>query len=76
MVLCGIHRPHIKDHGSVDVSASRVSLSVAIDVKANKTDGHIKVKSTSCSFHIGSIKIDFHGKARSVYTCEHDPLTV
>ena len=65
IVAVYMYRPHLKDHGSVDISASGVSLSVTIDIKANKTNGHMRVKSTSCSFHIGSIKIDFHGKERS-----------
>lgn len=58
-------RPHLKDHGSVDISASGISLSVSVDVKANKTDGHMQLNSTGCSFNIDTIKVDFHGGARS-----------
>ena len=58
------YRPHLKDHGSVDISGHSISLSVSADLKENKTSGGVRLNSTSCSFSIGSLKVHFHGGAR------------
>ena len=61
IIIC---RPYVKDSGSVDISAGGISLSVSVMALANKTDGHLELNSTGCSFTIGDIKVVFHGGAR------------
>lgn len=62
----GVFRPHLKDHGSVDISASGISLSMSVIAKENKTGGHVELNTTGCSFNVGTIKVDFHGGMRYV----------
>ena len=57
------YRPHIKDHGSCDVSVSGVSLSVTASVGVD-TSGHATLSAGSCSFDIGHLSVKFHGGAR------------
>lgn len=59
------YRPHIKDHGSCDVSVSGVSMSVTADVGVD-TNGHATLSASGCSFDIGHVGVKFHGGARFV----------
>ena len=61
-------RPHLKDHGTVDISASGIELSISVNVTANRTDGHMQLNTTACSFSIGSLSVVFHGGARLCYS--------
>lgn len=65
---CGVnisYRPHIKDHGSCDVSVSGVSMSVTADVGVD-TNGHATLSASGCSLDIGHVGVKFHGGARFV----------
>ena len=58
-----IHRPHISDSGSCDISVSSVSLSVGVLVGVDN-HGHPTLKATGCSLDIGHLDITFHGGQR------------
>lgn len=53
----------VKDHGTVDVSGSGVSLSVSVLVGSD-SQGHFDLSSTGCSFNVGKLSVKFHGGAR------------
>lgn len=61
----GIYRPHLKDHGTCDVSASDVSLDVSVKVGVD-TKGHGTLSTDGCSFNVGHLSVKFHGGARFV----------
>ncbi|XP_033119670.1 lipopolysaccharide-binding protein-like [Anneissia japonica] len=58
---------HISDHGSIDVTASSISLSLVIQI--GNSNGHFAVSTTNsdCNFHVGSLDVDFHGGASWLY---------
>ena len=66
-LLYTTYRPHVKGHGAIDVTASGASLSLSVDIKANKTNGRMWIKCSSCSFDVGDLHIEFHGGARYVH---------
>ena len=61
----GLYRPHLKDHGTCDVSASDVSLDVSVKVGVD-TKGHGTLSTDGCSFNVGHLSVKFHGGARFV----------
>lgn len=60
-----MYRPHVKDHGTCDVSVSDVSLDVSVKVGVD-TKGHGTLSTDGCSFNIGHLSVKFHGGARFV----------
>lgn len=50
----------ISDHGSLDVSLSRISFSISIAIRADG-DGRPAVVAAGCSCSIGEVQIKFHG---------------
>ena len=56
-----LFRPYFKDHGTVDISASDITLDVSIGLTRNKTSGGIHLTTTSCSFTASNFDVHFHG---------------
>jgi hypothetical protein len=56
--------PNVKDHGTVDVSGSGISLKMTVDVTMNKTSGGIHLNCSYCSVGIDHLSVKFHGGAR------------
>ena len=54
-----------RDHGTVDLSGSEISLRVGVVVGVD----HLTLSSTDCSFNVNNLKVKFHGGARSVNSC-------
>ena len=59
-----LFRPNVKDHGTVDVSGSGISLKMTVDVTMNKTSGGIHLNCSYCSVGIDHLSVKFHGGAR------------
>ena len=57
----------IEDSGSVDMSASGISLTVGVVVGAD-AKGHATLSTKTCSFNVGHLSVKFHGGARFVYS--------
>ena len=56
--------PHLQDYGSVAASIHGLSVSVTVDVLANKTDGHFMINATECSLSVDKLDIIFSGASR------------
>lgn len=55
--------PSITDQGSVQASSSEISLSLSTLARANE-QGQLSITTTDCSFNVGDLSINLHGKAR------------
>ncbi|XP_071958475.1 bactericidal permeability-increasing protein-like [Antedon mediterranea] len=58
---------HISDHGSVDVTASSITLTLVIQVGDKSGQFTISTSESECSFNVGSLDVDFHGGASWLY---------
>eukprot|EP00055_Hartaetosiga_balthica_P004441 m.11608 g.11608 ORF g.11608 m.11608 type:complete len:503 (+) comp3865_c0_seq2:95-1603(+) len=58
--------PHVKDHGSADISASSISLSINIVTSLSSTH-EPQIAINQCSSNIGHLDIKFHGGASWLY---------
>ncbi|XP_063694485.1 bactericidal permeability-increasing protein-like [Bolinopsis microptera] len=58
--------PHISDDGSVDISATQISINLNLQIgTTDKGEPHVTTK--TCSFNIGHVDVTFHGGASWLY---------
>lgn len=65
------HWPHVSDHGSVDIEASSISLSLTISTGLSPSN-EPTVSTASCSGDIGKLDVHFHGGASWLYNLFDD----
>ena len=67
MIIYHMYEYTRRDHGTVDLSGSDISLRVGVVVGVDRQN-HPTLSSTDCSFNVNNLKVKFHGGARSVTT--------